>query len=344
MGTKIYSKRLGPITRAQFQAALDRFDLGAFVSAAPTSDGLFGQNVFVTSTTGEYVLRGAPHYGWQFPTEQFFARLLHERTDAPTPWPFLLDPSDDIFGWSYVLMPRMPGYHFTDSDWFATLSMADRIAIAAALGETLSDMHALTWPVAGRYDATTARVEPLPNGYDGWVITRIEEMLAESLTYSAYTTDADAVWARELIVAGREALSVPYQPCVVMEDYQPGNVTIVRGDDGGWRVGGVFDLMTLSVGDGEADLARLGRMYVYEEPRLAQAYMGAYLARRPSRMGFTRRFPLYLLRDCLQIWVFCLRRDDIRWPVGMTLRSWVEETLGLLRENGCLPNEESLAQ
>jgi len=51
----------------------------------------------------------APHYPWQFPKERLIARLLHERTRAPVSWPYLLDPSDDIFGWSYALMPRLPG-------------------------------------------------------------------------------------------------------------------------------------------------------------------------------------------------------------------------------------------
>ena len=67
MDTHEYSARLGRISPAQFQAALDRVGHGAFVRAAPIPLGNFGQNVFVTATSGEYVLRGAPHYAWQFP-------------------------------------------------------------------------------------------------------------------------------------------------------------------------------------------------------------------------------------------------------------------------------------
>ena len=77
---RVYSERLGVLAPHQFQAALARFELGDFVEAAPVSKGLFGQNVFVTSTQGEYVLRGLPHYSWQFPKERFGAALLHERT------------------------------------------------------------------------------------------------------------------------------------------------------------------------------------------------------------------------------------------------------------------------
>ncbi len=115
-----------------------------------------------------------------------------------------------------------------------------------------------------------------------------------------------------------------------MEDYHPGNV-MITGEGGRWRVGGVFDLMTLRFGDREADLARLGRMYAYEEPRLADAFVRAFLVRKPPRPGLAQRFPIYLLHDSLIIWAFCLRRNDIWWPQGYTLRSWVEETLEILR-------------
>jgi len=40
-----YSKRLGRLTAAQFQAALDRFHLGTFMYAEAITGGLFGQNV-----------------------------------------------------------------------------------------------------------------------------------------------------------------------------------------------------------------------------------------------------------------------------------------------------------
>ena len=96
MAAREYSRRLGLIEDGQFQTALERLGLGEFVRAEPVAGGLFGQNVFVTSTIGEYVLRGAPHYDWQLPAERFFARLIHERTRTPVPWPYILDPDDDI--------------------------------------------------------------------------------------------------------------------------------------------------------------------------------------------------------------------------------------------------------
>jgi len=88
-------------------------------------------------TTGEYVLRGDPHFWWQFPTEQFFARQLHERTSVPVPWPYLIDPTPNIFGWSYVIMPRLFGLQLADPQVRAQLNLADKRKIAHALGENL---------------------------------------------------------------------------------------------------------------------------------------------------------------------------------------------------------------
>jgi hygromycin-B 7''-O-kinase len=138
MAAREYSRRLGLIEDGQFRSALERLGLGEFVRAEPVAGGLFGQNVFVASTTGEYVLRGAPHYDWQLPAERFFARLLHERTRTPVPWPYILDPDDDIFGWSYALMPRMPGLKPSDIAAVEELTSDERLGMARAMGENLA--------------------------------------------------------------------------------------------------------------------------------------------------------------------------------------------------------------
>ncbi len=61
-----YSKHLGRLRDDQLQAALDRFELGKLVSANPVRLGNFGQNLFLTSTAGEWVLRGNPLSPEQF--------------------------------------------------------------------------------------------------------------------------------------------------------------------------------------------------------------------------------------------------------------------------------------
>jgi aminoglycoside phosphotransferase (APT) family kinase protein len=160
MTERMYSQRLGMISETQFQAALDRFHLGRFIQAEPIPFGNFGQNVFVSSTTGEYVLRGQPHFWWQFPTEQFFTRQLYERTHVPVPWPYLIDSTADIFGWSFAIMPRMPGLQLADQQVKNQLTTAEKQGIAHALGENLARMQEVTWPFAGCYNAATNIVEP----------------------------------------------------------------------------------------------------------------------------------------------------------------------------------------
>jgi hypothetical protein len=101
--TRTYSEALGAISDAQLQAALDRFDLGALVRAEPAQTGLFGRNIFLTTTKGEYVFRGAPWDPRQYGKEAFFSRLIHERTGVPAPWPYLIDNATNIFGWAYAI-------------------------------------------------------------------------------------------------------------------------------------------------------------------------------------------------------------------------------------------------
>jgi len=157
MASRVVSKHLGLLSDAQLQAALDRFHLGRFLGAESVPFGTFRQNVFVSSTEGDYVLRGKPLFWWQFPTEQFYARFLHERAHIPVPWPYLIDPTTDIFGWSYVLMPRMPGLQLADPQVREQLQPTERQAIASTLGEHLAHMQQAKWPSAGRYQATTGK-------------------------------------------------------------------------------------------------------------------------------------------------------------------------------------------
>src|ERR1700732_3657251 len=144
MDPAIISKRLGPLHAEPSDASLARFGLVKFIRAELIPFGLFGQNVFVTSSAGEFVLRGSPHFGWQFETERFFVDLLHEQTAVPVPSPYLIDTSPEIFGWSYVLMPCMPGIQVDDPKARALLSPADRRQMAHAMGETLAAMRQVT--------------------------------------------------------------------------------------------------------------------------------------------------------------------------------------------------------
>jgi len=324
MAAREYSRRLGSIDDGQFRLALERLGLGEFVRAEPVAGGLFGQNVFVASTTGEYVLRGAPHYDWQLSAERFFARLLHERTRTPVPWPYLLDPDDDIFGWSYALMPRTPGLKLSDLPAAERLTSDERLRMARSIGENLALMHALGWPHPGRYDLATDTIVPLEEGWREWVAAEARRWLALARHHSDRTTDADARWVEDLLRSSCDALGEPFGPRFVMHDYGEHNVTFEQ-TDGLWRVSGLFDLMEAFFGDSEMDLSRQTASYMDEDPQLARTFLRTYLERLPARPGFQERFPAYMLLDRLVVWEYAQRpQQEPWWDPGLTLREWAE--------------------
>jgi hygromycin-B 7''-O-kinase len=324
MAAKEYSRRLGSIDDDQLRSALERLGLGEFVRAEPVAGGLFGQNVFVASTTGEYVLRGAPHYDWQLPAERFFARLLHQRTRAPVPWPYLLDPGDDIFGWSYAVMPRMRGRQFSDRAATEGLTSDERLEMARAMGENLALLHELSWPHPGRYDLATGTIVASEDSWPEWVAAEARQWLSLARRHSGVTTDADAGWVEDLLCSSYDALGEPFEPRFVMHDYGEHNVTFEQ-THGLWRVSGVFDLMEAFFGDREMDLSRQTALYLEEDPALARTFLSAYLELLPARPGFQDRFPAYMLLDRLVVWEYAQRPHHEPWlPRGLTLREWAE--------------------
>jgi hygromycin-B 7''-O-kinase len=320
-----YSKRLGIIPGEQLQRALDKFNLGALIHAESIGFGLFGQNLFLTSTKGDFVLRGAPHYDWQFPTERFFVEQLYQKTRVPVPFPYLFEPSTDIFGWGFVIMPRMPGLQTADEQTRTSLTQEDNRGIARAMARTLAEAQNLTWDFAGKYDPATNAVQPLPIGYRVWLVQRIRELLAAARSHTHHTTNSDVQWMEELIdriSRASFALQVPFTPCIVMEDYKEANA-VVELTAHGWRVSGVFDLMTAHFGDGEADLSRQVGHYLRENPTLADEFVQQYLQIRPAQTGFAERQRLYMLYDSLLIWEFWQRHaGGLPEDKSLTLEEW----------------------
>jgi aminoglycoside phosphotransferase (APT) family kinase protein len=351
MEPAIISKRLGPLRTEQFDAALARFDLGKFIRAELIPFGLFGQNVFVTSTAGEFVLRGSPHFEWQFLTERYFVDLLHEKTAVPVPSPYLIDESPEIFGWSYVLMPRMPGIQVDDPNVKALLSPADRRQMAHAMGETLATMHQVTSDISGRYDMANRSIKPFDLAHElaypfpprpedlarsriisnrERVLGVIRRLLAKSRIVNDHTTDADANWVEEVIASNQHAMRDDFRPSIVMEDFKEGNV-VFEQRGGSWRISGLFDLMGAHFGDPEADLSRTSALYFDESPELAHEFVITYLATHSSRPGFGSRFQIFMLLDRMIIWEFVQRHEGGVALKDTTLRAWAGRYVDLLR-------------
>ena len=321
--TQEYSQRLGVLTVDQLQAALDRFDLGTIVAARPATGGLFGQNVLLTSTKGAYVLRGAPHYDGQFEKERYLSRVVHERTQAHAPWPFLIERSTQIFGWSYALMPQLPGEHLSDPAVQRALTADERVTLARAMGEHLALMQEATWDTPMTYDHAADDLRPLGRPFADWFVTDVRDWLARCLTASAETTPGDVDWIESIIERAREALAAPFDPVLVHTDYKEGNVVAERTADG-WQVNGVFDLGEAYIGDGEYDLARAACEYhLFGRAESVRAFVGAYVAARPPRAGFAERLALYIVADRRILWEYG-QRNHIWFKDGVTLREFAE--------------------
>ena len=313
------SKRLGRIEHSQFQTALDRLDLGKLCSVTPITAGNFGQNVFLTTDRGEYVFRGCPHYPWQFPKERYFARGLAQRTSVPVPWPYRLDLDSSIFGWPYVMMPRMPGIQLSDD--LGSLSESDRVAISCQLGWTLKGLQQFSHDACGEYDSYVDEIRPFSVDHFRWVSQRLTGLVR---TAGETLSDADRQWIDSLLARAREALLLDFVPVFVMQDFKAGN-TVALKTGGQWTISGVFDFMEPYFSDGEIDVSRhtyccLGS----KDPRSAVAFISAFVQAGGFRSGAGFRMPVYALLDRLIIWNFGWRHGRPWWDPDLSFRDWMD--------------------
>ena len=320
--TREYSQRLGVLTREQLQAALDRFQLGALIDAQSAPGGLFGQNVLLETMAGRWVLRGAPHYAGQFEKERFFSRLIHERTRANAPWPFHIEKSPDLFGWSYALMPQLPGEQLSAPAVAESLTPHDRVEIARAMGEHLAIMQEATWPAPATYDHAADDLSEIETPFADWFIGKTREWLAQAMQASGTMTSDDIAWIESIIKEGKDVLAVPFAPSIVHTDYAEGNIVAERTDTD-WRVTGVFDLGESYIGDGEYDFARLLCWYGLQKNGELAAFVGGYTRARPLRADAARRQALYILHDRLILWEYG-QRNGIWFKPGVTFRQFAD--------------------
>lgn len=325
-----YSERLGEISDEQFQKALDTFDLGVFSRAEPISQGLFGQNIYVSSDKGDFVLRGKPHYDWQFKNEKLFVDLLHENTNVPVPYPYMLSTTKDIFGWEFIIMPRMPGKNLSDSLSEEYLNEDQRIQIAEAQGEILREAQKLTYTECGRYNLTSNAINAYEENWFDYYATQILDYLRKAADYNSNTPSQDILWVEEIIFKARGSMET-FKPTFYMQDFKPGNM-VVEEKNGKYRVSGLFDFMEASFGHPEADLSRMFSVYI-EKNRydLAYIFVNSYLSKNVDLEKFVIRFPLFMLHDRAIIWEYRQRKPrdwkNVFWNDDYTFRQWFSNYL-----------------
>ncbi len=164
-------KRLGAIPVAALNAALSRLDLGPVAAVELIPHGLFGQNVRLHTPQGVFVLRGCPHTPSQLHGEAFFARAAHPH--APVPWPYrICDDATDL-GWTFAVMPCLPGRQLHQEIGLDTMAAGEVLDLARALGESLADLHETPMPCWGAYEPAARGIKPAGLPPAAWLRTRM---------------------------------------------------------------------------------------------------------------------------------------------------------------------------
>lgn len=319
-----YSERLGRLSHEQLQAALDRFELGQLLDVQPTTAGLFGQNLILSAKSGEWVFRGGPHWPWQFDKEKVYADRLHDGTAAPVPWPYLVERSEEIFGWSYALMARLPGA--TPTAMWDGLSKSECCAVGRAIGAGLAESHRLKTRQVGEYDPGGGGILAEPS-FSDWVLRTMSDLRTEGLCIPGALEDEDLALLDDLLATHRNALDEPFEPCFVHYDFKEGNVLIERPASG-FRLSGIFDLMTWAYGDGEQDLSRMSASLAARDRDVALHFIAAYREQLPFRPGYAGRFRIYMLMDRLIIWIYG-RKNGVWFSEDDRFRKFAREPLSL---------------
>jgi hygromycin-B 7''-O-kinase len=289
-----YSEHLGVIDGKQLQQACDLFDLGTVERAEPPSAGLWGQNILLSTTKGEFVLRGKPQSPQQFPKERVVAAEIHARSSLPVPWPYHISKDIDPFGWSFAIMPLLPGT-MGASIWDAADDEV-RLDLAAAHGAALAQLHQAAFDAPGPYDPQRETFVATDD-FRGWTLGRIESLRGQCRAIDALPADAER-YIDGLIVSCSDALAEPFVPVLVHHDFSLANTNYEPFEDG-YRATGVFDLGEAHVGDGEEDLVR----FLFRRRREQRdVFVATYVSEQPLRAGAGDRLSLYALADLLFMW------------------------------------------
>jgi hygromycin-B 7''-O-kinase len=291
-----YSERLGVIDPGQLFEVAEMFELGDVLSAEAMAGGLFGQNLALETTEGSFVLRGNPHGHAQLTKEQRVAEFIDQESSLPAPWPYEIAEDREIFGWTFAIMPRLPG-----ESGEAIRENADdgeRIQLARATGEALARLHEAESDFFGPYDAQLDDFIEM-DSFPDWALHRFEHWRNACRSVNALSTEAE-LYLDELVEQCAPALAVPFTPVLVHHDFKPGNLNFERAGNG-FEPSGVFDLMEAYIGDGEEDVVR---MLWSVDPPERQAFVRAYTDAYPFREGAADRLALYAVCDWMVMWEY----------------------------------------
>ncbi len=321
--TKIFfgGNKINHVTNRKLQLMLDRFHLGKLISSSKTTEGVSGQTLFVTTTMGLYVLKGKPLFMGQFIEEKFFIDNLNERTELLLPYPYMVDETIDIFGWSYALMPRLNGFNLIDIQ--DKLNLTDQLIIAETLANTLLEMHSWKVHAFGEYDPIYDTICPFEDSFQSWIYKEIRYWLEDDKKYSV-VSHKDVEWVEEILDNAKIIFLNLTSPSFVMNDFKPGNFLLDSVDDN-WRISGIFDFTTGYFGDPIADLSRMTIYYLDNgEEVLALRFLSTYYEGLKDKENFIERFRVHMLHQLILNWGCAHAINQVTWDKNISFLDWAK--------------------
>lgn len=324
------SNRLGILNDGQLQAMLDRFELGKLISSEKTANGAMGQTMFVSSTAGDFVLKGNPLYDGQLLEEKFFIESIYKRTKVPVPMPYIIDQSGEIFGWSYALMPRLPGEHLNSNYFKDNLSKDEKFTVAELIAKTLSEFH--TWTVTDFGDLNTEHftVAPFKDSYKQWLFKRIMFWLEDAKKYSKITA-RDMHWVEDLFEQSNEAFEKFITPTFIMGDFKPGNF-LIHSKENKWEIGGVFDFTNSYFADPITDLMKMVIYYIDADDSDVAGHLIKVYCRELAEEKETiiKRMKVHMLHQRVLDWGCAKAMNMVTWDENLPFYKWVESYTDLV--------------
>ncbi|MBS4207317.1 aminoglycoside phosphotransferase family protein [Bacillus sp. FJAT-50079] len=314
------SNQLGIINDDQLQSMLEKFNMGTLISFKKTANGAMGQTMFVSSTEGEFVFKGNPLYKGQLVEEKFFIENLQQRTNVPVPVPYIIDDSQEFFGWSYALMPRLQGEHLYSK---SKLHVDEKLEIAELISKTMAEFH--TWSVteSGELNTENFNITPFKDTYVQWLYKRIMFWLEDAKKYSIITSE-DFEWVETLLDDSKESLDRFSSPTFVMGDFKPGNFLINLGDRG-LEISGVFDFTNSYFADPISDLIKMITFYMdNNEWEMAKHLVRVYCSEFKEKEDLIKRMKVHMLHQRILDWGCAKAMNMVTWDDELLFSQWVE--------------------
>lgn len=273
------------------------------LSFKPTEHGVMKQTLVIHTSTGDYIFKGNPLYQGQWKEEQYMIEQLKKRTETPVPTPYIIDTAEDLFGYSYVIMPLLPGNHYHELDTL-TLSEEEHNAILSLLAAALYELHTWRSEVAGEYDPETEYIHSFDQGLYSFLKEQIIYWLEDAKKYSPIDKE-DIVWVRDKLGAAESSFLNIETYSFVMGDYKSENI-LIQPKAGGWEVSGIIDFTTAYFGDPLADVVKFTNQLLWKgQLKRAGFFLSSYLqtANLPgSSRDISLRLSIHFLYSLVLRW------------------------------------------